>query len=96
MSIYKPSGEWVGSGDWWQNYNIRDEPLDEHFTDSFPDDDPEDLDLTQVGGKFVIGHNPTLRTQERLDPLLLNVWILGAVGLRKSEGDHGKPWHVVL
>ena len=43
-----------------QTHNVRDEPLNQHFTDRLPDDDPQNLDFTQVRGEFVVGHNPAL------------------------------------
>jgi len=85
-----------GRGGSWQTYNICDEPFNQNFTDCLPDDNPKDLDFAQIRGKFVVWHNPALGTQERLDPLLLDVRVLGAIGLREPEGDHGKPWDVAL
>lgn len=79
-----------------QTYNVPDECLDQHLTGCLPDDDPQDFDFAQVRGKLVIGYNPALGTQERLDPFLLDVWILGAEGLGESTGNHGKAWRVAL
>ena len=96
MSIYEPDGEPESRGGNWWTHNIPDEPFDQHLSDCLPDDDPKDLDFAQVRSEFVIGHNPTLGTQERLDPLLLDVWIFGAVGLREPERNNGKTWYVAL
>ena len=96
MSTYKPVSEPRGKNASEQTYEICDEPLDQHFTDRLPDDDSEYIDFAQVRREFVIGHNPTLGTEESLDPFLLDVWILGTVSFREPEGNDGKPWHIAL
>lgn len=96
MSIYKSDSEPRSGGAIEQTYNICDEPLNQHLADRLPDDDPQDLDFTQVGSEFIIGNDPTLGTEESLNPLLLDFWILSTISFREPEGNDGKAWHVAL
>jgi hypothetical protein len=77
MSICK-AGVSQGSGSRWETYEVCNEPFDQHFANCFPNHDPEDVEITQVRGEFIVWHNPALGTQERLDPFLVDVWVLGA------------------
>lgn len=77
-------------------HDIGDEAVNHVGSDALTDDDTEDVDVLKVGRELVVGDNPALGAEERLDPLLLDVWVLGAVRLREAEGHDGQARDVAL
>ena len=77
-------------------YDVRNESVNHDSGQVLPDDDAKDFHVLQVGGQLVVRYDPSLRAEENLHPLLLDVWVLLAELVREPERHYGQAGSVVL
>ena len=77
-------------------YDVRNESVNHDSGQVLPDDDAKDFHVLQVGGQLVVRYDPSLRAEENLHPLLLDVRVLLAELVREPERHYGQAGSVVL
>ena len=76
-----------GTGSVLWSHNICDEPFNQHSADCLWHRHPKDIDIAQVGNKFVVWHDPTICVQKHPNPFLVDILIL--MNLKETKGSPG-------
>jgi hypothetical protein len=67
-----------------------------HLRHILPDHNPQNIHLLQIRRELIIRHDPPFSSEERLDPLLLEIRVFFFDFVREAEGYDGETFNVGL